>query len=112
MPNAEHQARREAGAERTLYAVACMPWFGRGYLVGLWVTSLLYTPTPILELFSLRPVPPASPLPCVRLLEHLIRQHQEVRGNGQPERLGGLQVDHELELACLLHGQISRCGAL
>jgi hypothetical protein len=24
-PNAGHQARREAGAERTLYAVACMP---------------------------------------------------------------------------------------
>ncbi|MCI0561446.1 MAG: hypothetical protein MN733_23410, partial [Nitrososphaera sp.] len=24
--NAGHQARREAGAERTLYAVACMPW--------------------------------------------------------------------------------------
>jgi hypothetical protein len=28
--NARLQARREAGAteERTLYAVACMPWFG------------------------------------------------------------------------------------
>jgi hypothetical protein len=24
MPNAGHQARREAGAERALYAVACM----------------------------------------------------------------------------------------
>jgi hypothetical protein len=24
-PNAGHQARREAGAQRTLYAVACMP---------------------------------------------------------------------------------------
>src|SRR5262245_56165097 len=24
-PNARHQARREAGAQRTLYAVACMP---------------------------------------------------------------------------------------
>jgi hypothetical protein len=29
-PNAGHQARREAGAERTLYAVACMPWLGGG----------------------------------------------------------------------------------
>jgi hypothetical protein len=28
MPNAGHQARREAGAQRTLEAVACMPWFG------------------------------------------------------------------------------------
>jgi hypothetical protein len=27
-PNAGHQARRAAGAERALYAVACMPWFG------------------------------------------------------------------------------------
>src|SRR6266702_4463501 len=25
-PNAGHQARRAAGAQRTLYAVACMPW--------------------------------------------------------------------------------------
>jgi hypothetical protein len=28
--NAGHQARREAEAQRTLYAVACMPWFGAG----------------------------------------------------------------------------------
>jgi hypothetical protein len=27
-PNVGHQARREAGAERALYAVACMPLFG------------------------------------------------------------------------------------
>jgi len=27
-PNAGHQARREAEAKRTLYAVACMPLFG------------------------------------------------------------------------------------
>src|SRR6266851_1386043 len=27
-PNARHQARREAGAQQTLYAVACMPLFG------------------------------------------------------------------------------------
>ena len=30
-PNARHQAWREAGAQRTLYAVACMPLFGSGY---------------------------------------------------------------------------------
>jgi hypothetical protein len=30
MPNAGHQARRAAGAERTLSAVACMPWLGAG----------------------------------------------------------------------------------
>ena len=30
LPNARHQARETAGArdERTLFAVACMPWFG------------------------------------------------------------------------------------
>jgi len=27
-PNATRQARREAGAQRTLYAVACTRWFG------------------------------------------------------------------------------------
>ncbi len=27
-PNVGHQARRAAGAQRTLYAVACMPLFG------------------------------------------------------------------------------------
>ncbi len=36
-PNARHQARRAAGArhERTLAAVACMPWFGTGWARGL-----------------------------------------------------------------------------
>ena len=29
LPNAGRQARREAGAQRTLYAVACMPLFGQ-----------------------------------------------------------------------------------
>jgi hypothetical protein len=28
LPNAGHQARREAEAKRKLYAVACMPLFG------------------------------------------------------------------------------------
>jgi hypothetical protein len=27
-PNARHQVRREAGAQRTLYAVTCMPLLG------------------------------------------------------------------------------------
>ena len=34
LPNAGHQARREAGAQRTLYAVACMPLFGAGYVTN------------------------------------------------------------------------------
>jgi hypothetical protein len=28
MESVRRQARREAGAQRTLYAVACLPWFG------------------------------------------------------------------------------------
>jgi hypothetical protein len=28
MPNAGHQARLEAGAQRTLEAIACTPWLG------------------------------------------------------------------------------------
>jgi hypothetical protein len=33
-PNAGHQARREAGAQRTLYAVACMPSLGQDWANG------------------------------------------------------------------------------
>jgi hypothetical protein len=43
MPNAGHQARRRAGArhERTLFAVACMPWFGLGTTLFLGTTERL-----------------------------------------------------------------------
>ena len=34
-PNAKHQARREAGAQRTLLAVVCMP-FSAQDLAGTW----------------------------------------------------------------------------
>jgi hypothetical protein len=33
-------------------------------------------------------------------------------GDGEPQRLGGLEVDHEIELARLLHGQFGGLGAL
>ena len=38
-PNAGHQARREAGAQRTLYAVACMPSLGQDEASELLVSS-------------------------------------------------------------------------
>src|SRR5215831_13172267 len=44
-------------------------------------------------------------------LDHLVRQHQEMRGNGEPKGLGGLEVDDELELRGLLHWQVARLGA-
>jgi hypothetical protein len=42
--------------------------------------------------------------PCASLADHLVRQEQERRGDRDPERLGGLQVDDQLELRRLLHG--------
>ncbi len=41
MPNAGHQARREAEAQRKLYAVACMPLLGG---VPLRTTTLPHLP--------------------------------------------------------------------
>ena len=42
LPNARHQARQTAGArhERTLFAVACMPWFGQAVAMRRDQTSL------------------------------------------------------------------------
>jgi hypothetical protein len=74
MPNATRQARREAGAERTLEAVACTRLFGK--------TLASYEP---------------APLPT-RLLDHLIGEEEQGWGQRDPERLGRLQVNHELRL--------------
>src|SRR5713101_3294179 len=46
------------------------------------------------------------------LLNHLIRTHQQRRRDRQPECLRGLQIDDEVELCRLLHGQVCRLGAL
>src|SRR5437879_6111943 len=45
-----------------------------------------------------------SPFPCAHLLDHLVRLEKEHRGDGEAERLGGLEVDDQLELRGLLHG--------
>ena len=54
---------------------------------------------------SLPPVCPA------RLLEHLICQEEQGWGHRHPERLGGLEVEDQLELPGLLYGQVRRLGA-
>src|SRR6266851_796904 len=47
-----------------------------------------------------------------RSLDHLIRPLQERRRDRQAEGLGGLEVDHQLELGGLLHREIGGLGAL
>ena len=47
-----------------------------------------------------------------RLSDHLIRLEQECRGEREPERLGSLEVEDQLELGRLLHGQVAGLGAL
>src|SRR5262249_37602568 len=42
---------------------------------------------------------------------HLVRQHQEVRGYCDFEGLGRLEVEDQLELGGLLHGQVGCLGA-
>src|SRR5262249_22268517 len=48
----------------------------------------------------------ALPLP-----NHLIRSRQYIRRNCQADLLGGLEIDHELELHRLLHGEIGGLGS-
>ena len=47
-----------------------------------------------------------------RSLDHPIRLHQDRLRNRDPERLGGLAVDDQLELRNLFYWQIRRFGSL
>src|SRR6266852_1228654 len=47
-----------------------------------------------------------------RSFDHLIRPLQERRGDGQAERLRGLEVDNQFERSGLLDGQVGGPGAL
>jgi hypothetical protein len=47
-----------------------------------------------------------------RLFDHLIGAGEQRRGHSEAECLGGLEVEHELELGRLHHGQLRRLGAL
>src|SRR5262249_11835815 len=44
-------------------------------------------------------------------LDHLIRPREERRRDGEAERLGSFQVNHEHEFRRLLNWEISRLGA-
>jgi hypothetical protein len=46
------------------------------------------------------------------LLNHLVGAQQERFGDGQPDRLGGLHIDDQLEFCRLLHRQVRGFGAL
>jgi hypothetical protein len=48
----------------------------------------------------------------MQLLDHLIGPQQERLWNRETEGLGGLQVDHQLELRRLLDGKVGRLSAL
>src|SRR2546422_9416411 len=49
---------------------------------------------------------------CTSLLDHLVRLEEERRGDREPERLGGLQIDDQLELHSPLHREIGWLGTL
>ena len=85
--NASLQLLPEAGAQRTLEAVSCKALFGKA-------------PRHVRR----TPVCPAH------LLDHLIGQEEQGGGHRDPQRLGGLHVDDQLELRGLLDGEISGLG--
>ena len=44
------------------------------------------------------------------LLDHLVGEELELLGHIEAERLGGLEVDHQLELGRELHRQVAWLG--
>src|SRR6266542_4184531 len=50
-------------------------------------------------------------MPCGLSLNHLVRTQQQRLRNRYPERLSGPEVDHELKLRRLFHGQVAGIGA-
>ena len=56
---------------------------------------------------SRRPLSPPAQMPGARLLDDLVRQDQQGRRYRNPKGLGGLEVNDELELQGLFHGQVS-----
>jgi hypothetical protein len=45
-------------------------------------------------------------------LDHLVGRGEQRLRDGEAERLGSTQIDHEIELARLLHWEVSRFNAL
>src|SRR5262249_43373862 len=77
--------------------VAWTPWFGWGRLAGLWVDCPLSAP---------------PTYPCARLLDHLVRKVEQVRGQRQAKGPRRLQIDHELQLHRLLPRRVGGRGTL
>src|SRR5207245_1440358 len=94
-PNARGEPRLKAGTQRSLEGVGCSAWFGG-------VRPVLYSSSTFHDLIWLL---------CIPLSDHLIRLEEDMWGNRQPERLGSLEVDDQLELHRLLHRQVGGLGA-
>src|SRR5260370_13374421 len=65
-----------------------------------------------LNLLPLRPMRVVGCGEAHRLLKHLIRSLQERRRDREAEGLGGLEVDHHIELGRMLDREVGRLGAL
>src|SRR5262245_25433541 len=47
-----------------------------------------------------------------RLLDHVVGADEDRLRDGQPERLGGLEIDHQLEFGRLFNRHVGRLGAI
>ena len=56
--------------------------------------------------------PSAGSVPRLRSLDHLVGAHEDRWGHGQAQRLGGVEIDYQLESGRLLDWQIGGVGAL
>src|SRR6266540_2803358 len=106
-PNARPELLPEAGAQRTLAAVACTLLLGSERPLGHRWMLPLHRPYPLVGSHAQFPMP----CPYPRLLEHLVRLEKDGRGNREAEGLGGLEVNDQLEFRGLLHRQVSGFGA-